>query len=212
MSLIITIDGTAGSGKGTLAKELADALQFLHLDTGLLYRKIAWELKRQQLPIEATHAAKIAQELLLPIESDPNLRTPEISMIASQVATQTMVREALLPVQRNFAFHPPSPIEGVVLDGRDTGSVICPDAHAKIFLSASLEVRARRRYLELGKTTPLEKVQNDIKERDARDEKRTHAPLVIPEGAKIIDTSDHTPAQTLKICLAWLKSLSMIQQ
>jgi cytidylate kinase len=187
--MIIAIDGPAASGKGTLARRLAGRYGLPHLDTGLLYRATAaalLERGRALGDIEAAVAA--ARGLALTDFDEVRLRTREMGEAASVVATQPAVREALIQAQRNFARRP----GGAVLDGRDIGTVICPTADVKIFVTASPEVRAQRRALELagrGEKVDYEAILADIARRDARDSERAAAPLKAAPDAALLETS-----------------------
>ena len=190
---VIAIDGPAASGKGTLARRLADHFGFAHLDTGVLYRATAFLVLEQaddpSDPVTAERAAGLVHPRLL---SDPRLRGEAVSAAASVVAAIPGVRRALLDLQRNFAAHPPKPARGAILDGRDIGSVVCPAAEVKLFITASAEERARRRVEELrqqGAAAILEDVLQDLKERDARDIERRAAPLMAAPDATVIDTT-----------------------
>jgi CMP/dCMP kinase len=190
---VIAIDGPAASGKGTLARRLAEHFGFVHLDTGALYRATALlVLDRGDDPADpmiATRAAGLVRPRLL---SDPRLRGEAVSAAASIVAAIPGVRRALLDLQRNFAANPPRPAKGAILDGRDIGSIVCPAAEVKLFVTASAEERARRRTEELrqqGAAAILEDVLQDLKERDARDTERRAAPLTAAPDATVIDTT-----------------------
>jgi len=190
---VIAIDGPAASGKGTLARRLAEHFGFVHLDTGALYRATALlVLDRGDDPADpasATRAAGLVHPRLL---SDPRLRGEAVSAAASIVAAIPGVRRALLDLQRNFAANPPRPAKGAILDGRDIGSIVCPAAEVKLFVTASAEERARRRAEELrqqGAAAILEDVLQDLKERDARDTERRAAPLTAAPDATVIDTT-----------------------
>lgn len=183
MRFTIAIDGPAAAGKGTISKAVAAHYGFAHLDTGLLYRAVGARTLDGTDPIVAAKALT-AEDL----DAD-NLRTPEVAQAASKVAVIGEVRAALVDFQRAFARR----AGGAVLDGRDIGTVICPNAEAKLFVTASAEVRAERRYLELvGKGTEIDRetVLADVKERDARDMERAEAPLKPAEDAVLIDTSN----------------------
>ena len=190
---VIAIDGPAASGKGTLARRLAEHFGFAHLDTGVLYRATAFLVLEQAGdpadPVTAERAAGLVHPRLL---SDPRLRGEAVSAAASVVAAIPGVRRALLDLQRNFAAHPPKPARGAILDGRDIGSVVCPAAELKLFITASAEERARRRVEELrqqGAAAILKDVLQDLKERDARDIERRAAPLIAAPDATVIDTT-----------------------
>ncbi len=183
MRFTIAIDGPAAAGKGTISKAVAAHFDFAHLDTGLLYRAVGARTLDGTEPVAAAKAL-VAEDL-----SADNLRTPEVAQAASRVAVIGEVRAALVDFQRAFARR----AGGAVLDGRDIGTVICPNAEAKLFVTASAEVRAERRYLELigkGTDTTRETVLADVKERDARDMERAEAPLKPAEDAVLIDTSE----------------------
>jgi len=181
--ITIAIDGPAAAGKGTISKAVAKEMGFAHLDTGLLYRAVGAKSLTGSDPIEA--ATSLSAEDL---EAD-NLRTPEVAQSASKVAVISEVRAALVDFQRAFARR----LGGAVLDGRDIGTVICPNAEVKLFVTASAEVRAERRFLELsagGHDVTRNEVLQDVKARDERDMNRVEAPLKPAEDAVLIDTSD----------------------
>ncbi|MDE0878292.1 MAG: d(CMP) kinase [Sphingomonas bacterium] len=186
--MIIAVDGPAASGKGTISKALARHYGLPHLDTGLLYRAVAATIARLELDpsIEADGVAACGfEDSLL---DDPILRTDEIGQMASIVSAHPLVRAALMQRQKRFAQQP----GGAVLDGRDIGTVIAPDADAKLFVKATPQIRARRRHSELkakGSTLSLDKVLADIRKRDERDSSRSSAPLVMAPDAVLIDTS-----------------------
>ncbi|MDQ2094569.1 (d)CMP kinase [Rhodalgimonas zhirmunskyi] len=181
MSFTIAIDGPAAAGKGTISKAVAAHYGMAHLDTGLLYRAVGAKVAAGADPLEAAQSLTAAD-----LEGD--LRTPAVAQAASRVAVIAEVRAALVDFQRAFATR----AGGAVLDGRDIGTVICPDAPAKLFVTASPEVRAERRYRELagnGHETTFAQVLADVKERDARDSARATAPLRPADDAVVIDTS-----------------------
>ncbi|WP_128562858.1 (d)CMP kinase [Methylobacterium crusticola] len=188
--MIIAIDGPAASGKGTLAKRLAIHYGLPHLDTGLLYRAVALALldTDRKLP-DPEAAAAAARALRAEALGDPRLRERAMGDAASIVSAIPAVRAALLDWQRRFAGAP----EGAVLDGRDIGTVVCPGAAVKLFVTASAEERARRRHRELGgrgETATFEAVLADIVRRDARDADRDAAPLRVAQDAVVIDTTE----------------------
>ncbi|MEE8631653.1 MULTISPECIES: (d)CMP kinase [Methylobacterium] len=187
--MVIAIDGPAASGKGTLAKRLAEHYRLPHLDTGLLYRAVALTLLDADRDLaDADAAAAAARGLDAAFLSDPRLRGSAMGEAASIVSAQGAVRAALLDWQRRFA----GAAEGAVLDGRDIGTVVCPDAAVKLFVTASAEERARRRHRELdgrGEAVAYEAVLSDILRRDARDADRAAAPLRVAEDAVVIDTT-----------------------
>ncbi len=178
----VAIDGPAAAGKGTIARGLADHFGLAYLDTGLLYRTVAAKALGGHDPITA------ASELIPSDMTSQTLRSPQVTQMASKVAVIPEVRAALLVFQKNFA----SQDGGSVLDGRDIGTMICPEAQIKIFITASVEIRAKRRFGELqnsGSKTTFKKVLKDIKERDKRDITRIEAPLKPACDAYILDTS-----------------------
>jgi cytidylate kinase len=184
--MIIAVDGPAAAGKGTIARALAKHFGYHFLDTGALYRMVGLAaIRAGGEPI--TTPAAIAAALSLDPSSftDAELRTEKVGAAASIVAVIPEVRAALLDFQRSFARKPP----GAVLDGRDIGTVVCPDAHAKLFITASAEVRARRRQMELG-AADYDAVLADIRARDDRDSKRATSPLVAAKDAVTLDTSE----------------------
>ena len=183
MSFTVAIDGPAAAGKGTISKAVAAHFGFAHLDTGLLYRAVGAKVLAGAEPVAA--ARNLAPGDL---ESDA-LRTPAVAQAASEIAVIADVRAALVAFQQSFARRD----EGAVLDGRDIGTVICPQADVKLFVTASAETRARRRFDELvgrGMDLAFETVLADVKERDERDRTRSEAPLVPADDAVLLDTSD----------------------
>ncbi len=200
--MIITIDGPGGCGKTTVAKRVADKLDIAYFDTGALYRAFAWYINDknsdkieellESFDFKIKRSQKEVHYLVDGKDITTLIRTPEISSLASQVAAKKEVREALKPLQKLFAAD-----NDVVFEGRDLGSVIFPEAEVKIFLTARPDVRARRRYEELkvkypdkmGKTN-FETVYEELLKRDEADSNREIAPLIRPQGAFEIDTSD----------------------
>ncbi|WP_340301531.1 (d)CMP kinase [Roseobacter sp. HKCCD5988] len=178
MIFTVAIDGPAAAGKGTISRRLADQFGFAHLDTGLLYRAVGAKVADGAAPEIA------AQNLTAADLAQTDLRSHAAGQAASKVAVIPEVRSALVTFQREFARRN----GGAVLDGRDIGTVICPDADLKLFITARPEVRAHRRYLELGGDEA--QILNDIIERDSRDISRADAPLRAAEDAVVIDTSD----------------------
>ncbi len=187
--MIIAIDGPAASGKGTLAKRIAEHYGFHHLDTGLLYRGVARAVLDQGKSLQDEAAATaIARALDFATLDEARLRGAEAGEAASVISVYAGVRQALLEGQRAFAKTAP----GAVLDGRDIGTVICPDADAKLFITASPEERAKRRFLELsgnGASVTFDEVLADIKKRDERDQNRASAPLKMADDAALLDTT-----------------------
>ncbi len=184
---VIAIDGTFASGKGTLGKRLADHYVLPYLDTGKLYRAVGHAVMTTgDDPSDANKAALAAKALDVKILSDPILKSGDVAVAASKVAVHPEVRAALFQFQRDFAK------AGAVLDGRDIGTVICPDADVKLYIDAAPEERARRRHLELtgyGEDISLETVLTQLTERDTRDKTRKEAPLKPADDAHLIDTT-----------------------
>src|SRR5690349_13272817 len=189
---VIAVDGPAASGKGTVATRLGAAYGLPVLDTGLLYRAVGVLAGRAGADLDDAQAtARIAAELTAGVLDDPAFRTRAAGEAASRVAVHPEVRQALLAFQRAFAAQP----GGAVLDGRDIGTVIAPEAPAKLFVTAAPEVRAERRWKQLtaqGEAVAYEDVLADIKKRDARDSGRDSAPLTRAEDAALLDTSQMT--------------------
>ena len=182
MSFTVAIDGPAASGKGTISRAVADRFGLAHLDTGLLYRAVGAQVLAGRDPVEAAQNLQ-AEDL----QSDA-LRTPDVAQAASKVAALPAVRAALIDFQRSFARR----AGGAVLDGRDIGTVICPEADVKLFVTASAQVRATRRHAELvgkGHDVTLDDVLSDIRARDARDAGRADAPMVAAVDAVHVDTT-----------------------
>jgi cytidylate kinase len=193
---VIALDGPAASGKGTLAQLIAKHYGLAYLDTGSLYRGVAWLMLDQGLdPHDEAAAARVAREFALDQLEGADIRTREVGAAASVVAAMPSVRQALLDFQRNFAARPPGSAQGAVLDGRDIGTVVCPDATLKFFVIASADVRAHRRWLELRDAKPElteADVLADLRERDARDAARADAPMVKAADAELLDTTHLT--------------------
>lgn len=203
---VIAIDGTFASGKGTLARRLAGHFGLNYLDTGKLYRAVAHQvMEAGGDPDDAKACADIAKTLKTDALDDPVLKSGPVGAAASKVAVHTEVRAALFEFQQDFAK------TGAVLDGRDIGTVICPDADVKLYVDASPEERARRRHLELtgyGEEITFEAVLEQLKERDHRDSTRAQAPLKPADDAHLLDTTD-LPIETafemaVRICEAVL--------
>jgi cytidylate kinase len=199
MKFTIAIDGPAAAGKGTLSKAVAAHFGLAHLDTGLLYRAVGCKTLAGMDAIEAARAL-VAQDL-----EAPGLRGANVAQAASKVAVIAEVRAALVDFQRAFAARS----GGAVLDGRDIGTVICPDAEAKLYVTASAEVRATRRYGELvagGSDTTPEAVLADVKERDARDMGRADAPLRPADDAHVIDTTEMSIDQAIAAAIGIIET------
>ena len=193
MSIVIAVDGTAASGKGTLAKKLAAHFGFAHLDSGALYRLSAFSvLEAKGDPKNEADALRGAQTIDFNLAGDPRIRTDIVGQAASFVAAIPAVRLALFDFQKNFLDHPPGGA-GAVMDGRDIGTVICPTATAKLFVDARPEVRARRRWAEL-KAMGIRRGEADLlrelNARDAADRSRPVSPLIQAADAALLDTSD----------------------
>ena len=215
----IAIDGTAASGKGTLAKGLAKKLGYDYLDTGLLYRRIALDIYKQGLTkfnlinergiisnANINMLADITLNLTLPLSDHPDLRKQEISHLSAVIASIPEIREILFKKQRMFANKPPSKA-GVILDGRDIGSVILPEAKIKFFIDAKPEIRAKRRYAELKSLSAEiqeETILDDLIKRDKADRTRHVAPLKRVPDAFFIDSSALNADEVLQIALNYI--------
>jgi cytidylate kinase len=214
--MIIAVDGPVAAGKGTLARRLAAALDYAYLDTGSIYRAVAAKILAAGGDPENPQTATRAAETLAPddLERD-DLRLETVSQAASQVAAIPAVRQALLDFQRGFAEHPPAGCKGAVLDGRDIGTVVCPDADVKFFLTASVEARATRRHKELlerGERSIYARVLQDLRERDARDSGRATAPLKAAEDAVRLDTSEMDADQAFEVAMAQIARRQVDQE
>ena len=212
--MIIAVDGPAAAGKGTIARRLAAHFGYDHLETGLLYRAVGLRiLRRGGDPSDPAEAAAEAAALT-PADlgntalSDPALRDEATANAATCVAVHAEIRAMLLAFQREFASNPPGG-KGAVLDGRDIGTTVCPDAEVKLFLTASLETRARRRLQELqarGVDSINSRVLRDMKERDTRDRERDVAPLMPAEDAFVLDTDGLDADQVFTVALDFATS------
>ena len=195
-SFTVAIDGPAAAGKGTVARALAAHFGFGHLDTGLLYRATGLRTLDGTDPVEAARALRPED-----LADEDALRTPDVAQAASRVAAVPEVRAALVDFQRAFAAR----AGGAVLDGRDIGTVICPEADVKLYVTASDAVRARRRHAELtgkGHSLTLEEVLADLQARDARDSARAAAPLKAAEDAVVLDTSEMSIEEAVAAAIA----------
>lgn len=194
MTPVVAVDGPTASGKGTLARRLADDLGFAYLDTGGLYRATALRLIRAGGDGSDVAAAVAAARGITPADlADPALREEATGNMASKVAALQPVRDALFAFQQDFAANPPDGACGAVLDGRDIGTVVCPDAAAKLFVTATAAARAARRHAELvarGTDVTLANVLEDLRSRDARDMNRATAPLKPAADADLLDTTE----------------------
>ncbi len=204
---LIAVDGLAASGKGTLARRIAEYYRFAYLDTGLLYRAVGYEVLSVHGDISNPKHGLIAAEKLNPKNlNNPELRSEAVSKAASVVATSPEVRMALLNFQKSFAYNPPDGKMGAVLDGRDIGTVICPDADRKLFVRADISIRASRRYKELrslGLNAIYARVLQDLRDRDCRDVSRNMAPLVPAKDAFVLDTTFLDPERAFKAALGY---------
>jgi cytidylate kinase len=217
---VIAIDGTAASGKGTLARRIADRLGYAWLDTGLLYRAAGLAAlaagRNPGEPVAATEAARAVASRITSegpaLLADPELRGDAAADAASRLSAVPAARSALLELQRAFARRPTAsgrPMPGAVLDGRDIGTVVCPDAPVKLFVTAAVEERARRRVKELqarGQPAIYDAVLEDLKQRDARDSQRAVAPLKPADGAFLLDTSALDADQALAAAMTAIEA------
>jgi len=207
----IAIDGTAASGKGTLGKSIAMHLKLDYLDTGKLYRAVGHAvlsagMSADTMPVE--DIAILAGNLSLPIENEADLHHADVATQASIVAAIPEVRAALLQKQRDFASHPPSG-NGAILDGRDIGTVVLPDAPIKLYVDAKPEIRATRRHMEMqarGNAVVYGEVLADLISRDSRDKNRTTAPLKAAKDAFFIDSSALSAQEVLQVALSHIEA------
>ena len=207
--MIITIDGPAAAGKGTLSAYLSKHYKLAYFDTGMIYRAVGLDMVLQNLNVEDENLAEqiakaLTFEKMMQLSKHPDFRSDIGGSAASKVSALPKVRSALLKMQQDFALNPVfadgTPANGAIYDGRDTGTVVCPNADIKLFITASSEVRAKRRFDEFvakGMTTTYEKVLADMVARDKRDQERASAPLKPAEDAILIDTSDMTAEEVI---------------
>ena len=208
--VVIAVDGPAASGKGTVSNSLANHFDFARLDTGLIYRALG--LKVLGDGTDASDKQKVillANQLSFDDLNQENLRSEKVGAVASRVAAIPDVRAVLLKFQRDFAAHPPAEKSGVVLDGRDIGTIVCPNANFKIFLIADKDVRATRRFKELqerGLRAIYSQILRDIVDRDARDSLRSVAPLEPAKDAFVLDTSKLSVGATFVAVLRYIST------
>ena len=205
--IVVAIDGPAGAGKSTIAKLTAEKLGYAYIDTGAMYRSVAWKFLQTGREFDEAYISELANTMIIEFKPEAKvnrvfvdgtevteaIRTPEVTAIVSRVAAIGAVREAMVEQQRRMG-----EIGGVLMDGRDIGTVVFPHAQLKIFLTASVEERARRRYKEMvekGQQVELAQLQEDIAARDKQDSERAISPLRQAEDALLLDTSDMSIAQ-----------------
>ena len=208
--MIVAIDGPAASGKGTIAKKLAEYFNLSYLDTGILYRAVALQMLTKGMNEQDSQSAeKAARQLSIASIDHTGIRTRAVSDLASKIATISGVREELLDRQRRFAQNPDPGKDGAILDGRDIGTVVCPHADFKIFIMADLEIRAKRRWKELLQSDPTViycEVREEMRSRDERDTNRKDAPLAVTSGALVIDTSNKSIDVSFNEAKDWILS------
>jgi len=208
--LIVAIDGPAASGKGTIAKKLAEYFNLSYLDTGILYRAVALQLLTKGMNEKDSQSAeKVARQVSIASIDHTGIRTQAVSDLASKIAAIPGVRQELLDRQRRFAQNPDPGKDGAILDGRDIGTVVCPHADFKIFIIADLEIRAKRRWKELLQSDPTViycEVLEEMRSRDERDTNRKDAPLAVTSGALVIDTSNKSIDVSFNEAKNWILS------
>lgn len=207
MKPVIAVDGHAGSGKGTISKKLARYFGFAYLDTGLFYRMIAFSDMDEKALLNENALSFVEKISQVPIE---DLRSEEVSKKASAVAKSPKIREKVTELIREFAENPGDQFAGSVIDGRDIGSVVIPEAECKLFFTADVTVRARRRFRTLRKSNPdlsLEEVCKSLENRDKQDSSREHAPLVFNENYVLVDTSNESIRKTFRRVLKTTKKM-----
>ena len=207
--MIIAIDGSAASGKGTLARQIAEHLGYDYLDTGALYRIVALSSLRDGIEennINENQVIKYVSALDLTLVNSPQIRSDAVANLASKLAVLQPVRAKLLSLQRRFAESPPSG-KGAVLDGRDIGTVVLPEADRKFFIDANIDIRAHRRTKELrqsGQSVMFRDILADLKTRDERDRSRSASPMRAADDAVTIDTSNLDAASVLALALTYI--------
>ena len=210
MRLIVAVDGPAASGKGTIAKKLAEYFNLSYLDTGILYRAVALQMLTDGLNEKDTRSAKnVARQVSIASIDHTGIRAREVSDLASKIAAIPSVRQELLDRQRRFAQKPDPSKDGAILDGRDIGTVVCPDADFKIFIIADLKIRAKRRWKELLQSDPTViygDVFEEMRSRDERDTNRKDAPLIVTSESMVIDTSNKSIDVSFNAAKNWILS------
>ena len=208
--MIVAIDGPAGSGKGTISKKLAEYFNLSYLDTGILYRAVALQMLTEGInEKDCRSAKKVARQVSITSIDYSGIRTRAVSDLASKIATISSVRQELLTRQRRFAQNPDPDKDGAILDGRDIGTVVCPNADFKLFIMAELEIRAKRRWKELLQSDPTViycEVLEEMRSRDERDTNRKDAPLMATSDAVVIDTSNKSIDVSFNEAKNWILS------
>lgn len=208
--MIVAIDGPAGSGKGTISKKLAEYFNLSYLDTGILYRAVALQMLTEGInEKDCRSAKKVARQVSITSIDHSGIRTRAVSDLASKIATISSVRQELLTRQRRFAQNPDPDKDGAILDGRDIGTIVCPNADFKLFIMAELEIRAKRRWKELLQSDPTViycEVLEEMRSRDERDINREDAPLVVTSDALVIDTSNKSIDVSFNEAKNWILS------
>lgn len=220
--MIVAVDGPAGAGKSSVCAKVCEKIGWTYVNTGFLYRAVAYFLKQKGI-IEPTDVQliEIVEDFAEKYSWDPTtqqlfydganitgqLGTAEMGVLASRVGSKTMVRERLLPIQRELSLK--SPV-GAIVDGRDIGTVVFPDADLKIYMTASLDERARRRMAQLGSQADFESIKAEISERDSQDKGRGAAPLIQAQDALVFDTSDMDVEAAIENLVALLKERSLL--
>ena len=208
--MIVAIDGPAASGKGTIAKKLAEYFNLSYLDTGILYRAVALQMLTKGMNEKDSQSAeKVARQVSIASIDHTGIRTQAVSDLASKIAAIPGVRQELLDHQRRFAQNPDPGKDGAILDGRDIGTVVCPNADFKLFIMAELEIRVKRRWKELLQSDPTViycEVLEEMRSRDERDTNRKDAPLVVTSDAMVIDTSNKSIDVSFNEAKNWILS------